>query len=161
MASFETRLEDFIEDAGWNIDYQDGQVVSNWGEVFSVEIVPNEECSGLFGLTYLREKKIELRQPCDGYLDGKVADSEEELMAHVLAHEVGHTDAYPVSIVMEASIISFGLIGCLMSKSPRPAAYAVLGLMASKLVLDEMMAEGCASVLHDSPFFYSYYFYGE
>ena len=152
--SFERDLELYIRNTNWDIDYKDGKVTSILGQEIDVKIEKAKSCTSLPGTFNAADREIVIREPCDGYIDTIVASSEAELGAYVLAHELGHADSYPVVYLLSAAILSYGTSEAIRKRSFKTFAYTVTaGILGSQILLNEIVAETCATVYHNVPFF--------
>ena len=150
---FERDLEMYVNNTGWDINYKNGQVTNILGQKIDVRIEKAKSCTSIPGTFNAGDREIVIKEACDDYIDAIVASSKEELGAYTLAHELGHADSYPVVYLLSAAILSFGTSEAIRKRSLKTFAYTVTaGLLGSQILLNELLAETCATVYHDVPF---------
>ncbi len=148
----EYKLKHYIRTHDWDIDYNGSTVKNYWGTKWKVRIEDSEGCMEMPGIAYPDRKEIVLREPCDLHINVSLYDSKEEDLAYTLAHELGHADTWGISTILPYLILGTGIASSVKSKSGKPLVGAVAGVAACKIVLDELLAETAATVLHDAPF---------
>ena len=148
----EHEIEHYIHRHDWDIDYDDGVVKSIWGTEWKVSIERNDDYWALTGITYPVEKEIVLRESADLRIATTLYESKSEDMAYTLAHELGHADTWPISVGLPYIILGLGIAAAVKSKSGKPILGSLAGVVASKVILDELLAETAATVFHDTPF---------
>lgn len=156
--SLEGKVESYIKHEGWDISYDRGVIKSHWGQEYTVEYKDDLDCDDLLlGSTSYLENSIVLNNPCDNFHEGIVGDSNEEIMAHTLAHELGHTDTWLLTSALHFMILSGGIYKTVKKKEATPVIYGLLGVVGCVCVIDELIAEGAANMLHNVPFLKSAY----
>jgi hypothetical protein len=150
--SLEHKIQSYIKKEGWDLNYHNGKAYSFWGGEYTVVIDPQETCFSAFGSMSPFTKTITLRKPCSQYIDLTLAESSEEVMASVLAHEIGHADSHLSAIPMELGAFMVGLGLSKGFKSCLPIALTIPIILLGHVAYHEIAAEVCASYLHNSSF---------
>ncbi len=150
--SLEYQIKKYIQKQDWDITYNHSTVKNVWGTEWDVDIERSEDCMQIPGITYPSEKKIVLREPCDRNIAMTLYESKGEDMAYTLAHELGHADTWGISAISPYLIMALGITAAVKTESGKPLAAAMLGVVASKTILDELLAETAATVFHNTPF---------
>ena len=148
----EHELQNYIRTHDWDISYRNGTVKSIWGTEWEVTIERNDDYWALTGITYPVEKEIILREPADLRLATTLYESKGEDMAYTLAHELGHADTWPISAGLPYLILGMGIAAAVKTKSGKPILGSFAGVVASKVIIDELLAETAATLFHDTPF---------
>lgn len=152
----EQDIQEYIQYNGWNIDYSQSGVTNVWGNVYSVRFEESENCFSAIGYTDPKEGEIVLRRPCEGLLEHTIAETDSQVMANVLVHELGHADSYMFMMPITAGIFVLGIKRAIEMNSVRPVIDGAVGAILSHFVLGEFVAEGCSKLFHDGPFFGTY-----
>jgi hypothetical protein len=150
--SFDGDVLRYVKQEGWDIEYKQGTVKTELGQTFEVEWTQANTCHDLLGMTLPSEKKIIVKQPCPEYAELYTAESLEEVGAHVLAHELGHADSYPLSIGLQSTILGLSIVTSLKNRSMKPFGYGLVAYGTCRLFVDEIIAETCAAAFHGAPF---------
>ena len=91
----ETKIQMYINEHDWNIDYNGHTVTNIFGTEYDVEL----GCAKSYAsISYVRygSKQITIKEPCQMHLD-MFGDVETiEYMSYALAHEVSHTETYAI-----------------------------------------------------------------
>ena len=151
MKTLENKIESYITKASWDIDYSHGSVKSIWGSHYKVELTNSNSCFDSFGVTYPLEQKIVLRKPCSEFLENTLADSDQEMMAYTLAHEVGHMDSYMITTPIIAAVMTKSLADFSKERTWDSFKRAVGVSALAYFILGEIGADACSYLLHDVP----------
>jgi len=155
--TLENKIQRYIDNNDWNINYNDGEVKTIWGTKYDVRIDKNNDCLSLLGTNNPIDETITLREPCKERVEFTLTESTTEAMAYTLAHELGHADTWALSAAIPYGIMIPAIALSIYKKSLRPISLGALLTLGHELFIDELIAETATTLFHKAPFMRSIY----
>ena len=143
----ETKIQMYIQENGWDIDYNGRTVTNIFGTEYNVEIGCAESYASISYVRY-GSKEITIKEPCQMHLDIFGDVETIEYMSYALAHEVAHTETYGLPLGLSFFVLAWGIKKAITEKDAKYLLKGSCAAIGTKFAVEESCAELGAYLLH-------------
>ncbi|MDP3729064.1 MAG: hypothetical protein Q8R18_06475 [bacterium] len=143
----EMEIQKYIQENGWNINYDGNTATNIFGTEYNVTIQDTKDYFD-FSNVQLKTKEITIKDICEFHQDVFNAEGGTEHMAYALAHEVAHTETYAIHSALALGLLGLGLVRTIQSKDPKTFLKWSFSALLGTYFLSEATAEAGAYFIH-------------